>query len=69
MSPNTHPAGMTSVIIDERERSELLALVEHALGETRVEVHHTHTPDFRAQVQLREQTLRGLIEKLRHPEA
>ena len=34
------------------------------IRETRVEVHHTHTPDFRDQVQRREELLRRLIEKL-----
>jgi hypothetical protein len=37
------------------------------LGETRVEVHRTHTPEFREQVQRREAILRRLIEKLRQP--
>jgi hypothetical protein len=32
-------------------------------------VHHTHTPDFRDQVQRREEVLRRLLEKLRHAEA
>jgi hypothetical protein len=53
-----------SVMFTEEERAELLRLVEHSLGETRVEVHRTHTPDFRADVQREEQVLRGLLTKL-----
>jgi hypothetical protein len=51
--------------LDEESRSELLSLLEQALGETRVEVHHTHTPNFRAQVQHREAILKRLIATLR----
>jgi hypothetical protein len=59
--------GTLTVTFEEQERSELLGLLEQALGETRVEVHRTHTPDFREQVQRREEILRRLIEKLRRP--
>ena len=66
MPTSIPPQSQTTLSLDERERSELLALLTAALGDTRVEVHHTHSPNFRTQIELREQTLRGLIEKLRH---
>ncbi len=52
--------------LTEEERTELLALLEYTLGETRVEVHHTHTPAYRDQAQHREAIVRSLIEKVRH---
>jgi hypothetical protein len=65
MSDKASQAGTWTVVLDEQERSELSQLLDHALRETRVEVHHTHTPDFRDQVQRREEVFRRLIEKLR----
>ncbi len=69
MSDKASQGGVWTVVLDEEERSELSQLLDHALRETRVEVHHTHTPDFRDQVQRREEVLRRLLEKLRHAEA
>jgi hypothetical protein len=51
--------------IDGDERAELINLLERALGETRVEVHRTHTPSFREQVLGEEAVIRRLLEKLR----
>jgi hypothetical protein len=50
--------------LDQSEAAELLRLLEHTLGETRVEVHRTHTPLFRAEVQHEEQTLKSVLQKL-----
>jgi hypothetical protein len=64
----THDAtsqGTLGVTLEKDEVIELLQLAEHALGEARVEVHHTHTPDFRAAVQQREILLRRIIAKLK----
>jgi hypothetical protein len=48
------------------ERAFLLRLLEAVLGETRVEVHHTHfSPEFREQVLREEKMVRGLLEKVR----
>lgn len=64
--PNDEKSTATrNLTLNSEEATELLQLLEGALGETRVEVHHTHTPGFRDQVQHREVILRGLIEKLR----
>ena len=41
-----------------------MTLLERALGETRVEVHRTHTPGFRDQVLHQEAVIRRLLEKL-----
>jgi hypothetical protein len=65
MSTNATQARTTTLTFDEQERSELLQLVEAALGDLRVEVHRTHTPDYREQLLLREELLRRLIEKFR----
>lgn len=55
-----------SVNISEEERAELIRLLESAVGENRVEIHRTHTPDYRERV-LDEQTLlRGLLDKFQH---
>jgi hypothetical protein len=65
MTTSMNTPGSLNVTLESQELAELVQLLEHALGETRVEVHHTHTPDFRAQVQQRETILRGLIAKLK----
>jgi hypothetical protein len=66
MSNEAKASGTRNVSLSAEECAEVLTLLESALGDTRVEVHHTHTPDFREKVQHREQTLRNLIEKFRH---
>jgi hypothetical protein len=66
MTTNPKSPGALTLTLEKDELSELLPLLEHALGETRVEVHHTHTPDFRAQVKHRETILKALIEKLKN---
>jgi hypothetical protein len=65
MTADESQAGMTTLMLDERERSELLQLLEASLGDTRVEVHRTHTPGFREELQVREDIFRRLIQKLR----
>lgn len=47
------------------EREYLLGLLEAALGDTRVEVHRTHTPGYREQVLQQENLIRQLLGKLR----
>jgi hypothetical protein len=47
------------------EKQYLIRLLDARLGETRVEVHRTHTPDFREQVQQEEALVRGLLAKLK----
>jgi hypothetical protein len=58
-----------TLVLNEPERRELLRLLNQALGDTRVEVHHTHTPGYREIVQQEEAVIRGLLEKLRGPGA
>lgn len=54
-----------SIELNDEERTMLRTMVDQALRETRVEVHRTHhSPDFRAQVQHREDVLRALLAKL-----
>ncbi len=50
--------------INEQERTELLNLLRQSLGETRVEVHRTHTPGYREEVQRQEKVIRDLLDKL-----
>ena len=64
MSTDVAQSGMMVLALDEEERAVLLQLLEQALSETRVEVHRTHTPDFRARVQRREELLAKMIERI-----
>jgi hypothetical protein len=50
--------------LDDEERDLVLALLEQALSDTRVEAHRTHTPVYRQDVLHREEVLRGLIVKV-----
>lgn len=54
---------MSSFTFDEHERSELQALLDVALRDLRVEIHRTHTPDYREQLVRRRALLKRLIEK------
>jgi hypothetical protein len=54
---------MHSLAISEEERTELVRLLEQALGETRVEMHRTHTPAYRDRVKGEEALLRALLGK------
>jgi hypothetical protein len=65
MSTGASEAGTTTLTFDKAEKDELLQLLDTALGDLRVEVHRTHTPDFRTQLLRREELLRGLIAKFR----
>lgn len=53
-----------NLLINEQERAELLRVLKSSLGETRVEVHHTHTPGYRENVQHEEEVIRGLLKKI-----
>lgn len=64
MSTATPETAEIHVTLTAEERSTLMDLLVHSLGETRVEMHRTHTPEFREKVRGRENLLRGLIEKL-----
>jgi hypothetical protein len=50
--------------LNDQERDYLQALLKTMLTETRVEVHHTHTPGFREKVIAEEDLVRGLLAKL-----
>jgi hypothetical protein len=53
-----------TLTLNNQERDELLLLLRHALGEARVEVHHTHTPNYRENVKTEEGVIRRLLEKV-----
>ena len=55
-----------SFMISEEERAELIRLLESAVEENRVEIHRTHTPDYRERVQGEQALLRGLLDKFQH---
>ena len=59
------PTSSINLVVNREEAASLLRILESSLGETRVEAHHTHTPDFRTEVLAQESLLRGLIEKLK----
>ncbi len=52
-----------SLTLDEQEKAELLQLLEVALQDLRVEVHRTHSPDYREELVKREALLHRLIDK------
>lgn len=55
-----------TVTLTLEERTLLQHLLETALGETRVEVHHTHySPEFRDKLKRDEALLRTLLAKVR----
>ncbi len=63
MTHTTAQSKTFAIDLLEEERAEVLNLLEQALGETRIEVHRTHTPDYRDKVLHREIILRSLIQK------
>jgi len=63
MAAATVPETRTFVFSEE-ERSEMVRILEQVLQDTRVEIHRTHTPDYRARVISEESMLRGLLAKL-----
>jgi hypothetical protein len=63
-APVSTPTTFTLPLTEE-ERAELARLLEHVLGETRVEVHRTHTPAYRDQVLHQEALIRGPLDKVR----
>ena len=63
MATTTVPETRT-FMFSEEERVEMVRLLEQVLGETRVEIHRTHTPDYRDRVMGQESLLRGLLAKL-----
>jgi hypothetical protein len=50
--------------LSEAEHELLLRLLDHALGELRVEVRRTRTPAFHDGLAADEETLKGLIARL-----
>jgi hypothetical protein len=69
MSSNPVPPVELTLTVSAEEQAELLRLLEQALGDTRVEVHHTHTPDYRDHVLHQERLIRGLLDKVRRLQA
>jgi hypothetical protein len=65
MSTDKPAAGTTTMNLDAQEKSELRQLVETALTDLRVEIHRTHTPDYRSQLLQREELLKRLIDKFK----
>jgi len=63
MATTTIPESRTFMFTEE-ERVEMVRLLEQIMGETRVEIHRTHTPDYRDRVIGQESLLRGLLTKL-----
>lgn len=54
----------TPVTLTQEERTYLARVLQNAIGETRVEVHRTHSPQFRERVLNEEKLIRGLLSKL-----
>jgi DNA-directed RNA polymerase beta' subunit len=56
-----------NLTVTTEERDYLQRVLQKALEEVRVEVHRTHTPDFRQQVLKEEELIRGLLAKVKTP--
>ena len=54
----------SQVNLTQEEREFLVGLLTTRVGDIRVEVHHTHTPDYRDQVIREEKFVRDLLAKL-----
>ncbi len=52
------------VLLTQAEKEYLLRILQTAFGETRVEAHRTHSPNYRQTVLAEEELLRSLISKL-----
>jgi len=53
-----------NLTVTAEERDYLQRILQNALEEVRVEVHRTHTPDFRQRVMKEEELVRGLLAKV-----
>jgi hypothetical protein len=65
MAIHTPPETGRHLLLSAAETEMVLHLLEATLRETRVEVHHTHTPDYHNHLVEREELIRGLIERLK----
>lgn len=54
----------TQVTLTRDEKDYLVRLLQNAIGEVRVEVHRTHTPQYRDRVLDEEKLVRGLLAKV-----
>jgi hypothetical protein len=54
----------THVTLTQEEKDYLVRVLQNAIGETRVEAHHTHTPQYRERVLDEEKLIRGLLTKV-----
>jgi hypothetical protein len=52
------------IILSLREREILLQIVEDSLADLRTEIHETDNRDYKLQLKLKEETIRGIIPKL-----
>ena len=57
---------MGELELDLAERELLLYLLERELEDTRVEVRHTQNSEFKAELHVREELLRKLLERVGH---
>ena len=53
------------VTLTEDEMQYVVRVLEGALGDTRVEMRHTRTTEYRAKVRREEDLIRDLLDKLR----
>jgi hypothetical protein len=54
----------TKLVLKPEERDYLVHLLESALGDARVELHHTHAAAYRERVHHSEDMIRALLSKL-----
>jgi len=68
MTAATQPMAHT-FMVSEEERTELIRLLEQACSESRIEMHRTHTPEYRERVSQEQALLRGLLDRFQHMRA
>lgn len=64
MTTASPATGEIHLALTAEEKSALLELLAQSFGETRVEMHRTHTPQFRERVLNHENLIRAVIKKL-----
>lgn len=64
MSPQVLQQSSYGLTLTGQEREFILGLLRQAFGESRIEAHRTHTPDFRDLVLGQESVLRNLITRI-----
>ena len=69
MSSTSTSSSVVTLTLTEEERTELLAFLQQALRDKKVESHRTDALEYKTYVQRQEAFLQGLVDKLYQPAA